>query len=281
MNDLLFDLNDLRIEISFSSFEELRLILSFYQENNITKINIPCKKDLKKQFLLSSIQISRDEFPNIDIIPHFSILNQFRKNKIKTQNDLIYFLKKTIYFGCKEVLLISGSQKRLTLDSVSSLNYLRNNNLVSKDHIKIGIAFNPYLPNFLFEEELLRLKQKIKTGLVNSIWFQFGTNYNLFNSRFNLVEEIIYEATKNNSLNSKITLYGSILVPSRQFLSRFKFRPWRGVYCSPEFLQSVDFAQDVVSKILLIYRKYRICPIIETDTSNKNSLEALKNILEI
>ena len=133
----------------------------------------------------------------------------------------------------------------------------------------------------MFEEELLRLKQKIKTGLVNSIWFQFGTNYNLFNSRFNLVEEIIYEATKNNSLNSKITLYGSILVPSRQFLSRFKFRPWRGVYCSPEFLQSVDFAQDVVSKILLIYRKYRICPIIETDTSNKNSLEALKNILEI
>ena len=82
MNDILFDLNNIRFEISFKSFDELRRILSFYKRNNLYKINIPCKNSLKKRFLLDSIKISKDEFPGIDIIPHFSILHEFRRNRI-------------------------------------------------------------------------------------------------------------------------------------------------------------------------------------------------------
>ena len=73
MKDSLFGLNELRLELSFKSFDELRLLLSFYQENNFYKLNIPCKNHLKKEFLLRSIIISREEFPDIDIIPHYSI----------------------------------------------------------------------------------------------------------------------------------------------------------------------------------------------------------------
>ena len=52
MIDILFNLNNIRIEISFKSFDELRKILSFYQRNNLYKINIPCKNSLKKDFLI-------------------------------------------------------------------------------------------------------------------------------------------------------------------------------------------------------------------------------------
>ena len=90
---ILFNLNDLRIEISFKSFDELRKILSFYQRKNLYKINIPCKNTLKKDFLLDSIKISKEEFPNIDIIPHFSILHEFKRNRINTQESLLDFLR--------------------------------------------------------------------------------------------------------------------------------------------------------------------------------------------
>ena len=129
MNDTLFNPNNIRIEISFKSFDELRKILSFYQRNSLYKINIPCKSNLKKDFLLESIKISKEEFPAIDIIPHFSILHEFKRNSINTQESLKNFLQAAKYLGCKQVLLVSGSRKRLTLDSVKALTILKDNPL--------------------------------------------------------------------------------------------------------------------------------------------------------
>ena len=90
---MLCNLNNIRIEVSFRSFEELRNILSFYQRNNLYKINIPCKNTLKNDFLLESIRISKEEFPNIDIIPHFSILHEFKRNRTNTYDYFIKFLQ--------------------------------------------------------------------------------------------------------------------------------------------------------------------------------------------
>ena len=190
MKDSLFNLNDTRFEISFKTFDQLREILSFYKRNDIYKVNIPCKNSLKKDFLLNSIIISKDEYPNIDIIPHFSILHEFKKNKLNTQDSFIKFLQFTKYFDCKEVLLVSGSQKRMTLDSVSILSFLRHNPLFDNQDPFIGVAFNPYLSNFLFEEEVIRLEKKLQSGLVSSIWIQFGTDYELLKSRMKILINI-------------------------------------------------------------------------------------------
>ena len=118
-------LNNVRIEISFKSLNELRRILYFYQINNINKINIPCKNSLKKDFLLESLKIAKKEFPNMDIIPHFSILHEFKRNRINTLDSFLNFLKVVKSLECKEVLLVSGSQKRSTLDSLSTLSFLK------------------------------------------------------------------------------------------------------------------------------------------------------------
>jgi hypothetical protein len=87
--------------------------------------------------------------------------------------------------------------------------------------------------------------------------------------------------TNNNSKVSKISLFGSILIPSRQFLARFKYRPWKGVYCSNEFLESEEFAAKIITNLLKTYRSNQICPIIETNISTDKHLNKLKNILNL
>ena len=279
MKEILFDITDIRVEISFKSLEELRLILFFLQENNLNKINIPCKNNLKKDFLLEAIKIVREDFPLIDLIPHFSILHEFKKNRINTINSLIEFIKVVKSFGCKEVLIVSGSQKRSTLDSVSALSYLKDNNVFYNSDLSIGVAFNPYLPSFLFDDEIINIEKKLKSGLISSIWIQFGTDCNILESRIAILKKIILSEQNTFSKKKVINLYGSILIPSKQFLARFRYRPWKGVYCSNEFLKSLEFANNFILRLLKTYKKYEIHPIIETNVSNKDNLNALKKFL--
>tara|TARA_B100000945_G_scaffold230856_1_gene187263 strand:- start:90 stop:935 length:846 start_codon:yes stop_codon:yes gene_type:complete len=281
MNDIIFDLKNIRMEISFNSLAELRLILSFYQKNNINKINIPCKKNLKRDFLLNSIKLSREEFPNIDLVPHFSILHEFKRNRLNTLNSYIQFLKIVYSLGCNEVLLVSGSQKRSTLNSVSTLNYIKDNNLFSNNDLSIGVAFNPYLFGLFFEEEIIKLEKKLHSGIVKSVWIQFGTDCNLLEERIEILKKIIFSAEQYNSKRLNIKLFGSILIPSKQFLARFKYRPWKGVYCCNEFLESINFASSFVINLFKTYKKHEIVPIIETDVSTEDKLNSLKKILDL
>ena len=278
MENISFDLNNIRLEISFKTYDELRSILSFCKKNNLSKINIPCKNTLKKEFLLNSIKLSREEFPSIDIIPHFSILYEFRRNKFNTQNYFIKFINVVKSLGCKQVLLVSGSQKRATLDSVSTLLFLKDNPLFLNDNFSLGVAFNPYLSGHMFDEEIERLANKLKSGLVSSVWIQFGTDIQLLESRLGMLKNIILSTSNNNKILD-INLFGSILIPSKQFLARFKYRPWKGVYCSNEFLESVDFANTFVRNLLRIYKQYQILPLIENRVSSEDQLNTLDKLI--
>jgi len=278
MENISFDLNNIRLEISFKTYDELRSILSFCKKNNLSRINIPCKNTLKKEFLLNSIKLSREEFPSIDIIPHFSILYEFRRNKFNTQNYFIKFINVVKSLGCKQVLLVSGSQRRATLDSVSTLLFLKDNPLFLNDNFSLGVAFNPYLSGHMFDEEIERLANKLKSGLVSSVWIQFGTDIQLLESRLGMLKNIILSTSNNNKILD-INLFGSILIPSKQFLARFKYRPWKGVYCSNEFLESVDFANTFVRNLLRIYMQYQILPVIENRVSSEDQLNTLDKLI--
>ena len=281
MKDVLFNFTEIRIEISFKSFDELRNTLSFYQRNNLYKINVPCKNTLKKDFLLKSIEIAKEEFPNIDIIPHFSILHEFKRNMINTQDSLFNFMEAAKYYGCKHVLLVSGSQKRVSIDSVSALYMLKDNSLFFNQDISFGVAFNPYLPPYLFDEEILRLEKKLQSGLVSSIWIQFGTDYKLLKSRIEILSRMISATINKNPKISKISLFGSILIPSKQFLARFKYRPWKGVYCSNEFLESEELAYKIITNLLKTYKQNEIFPLIETNITTDQHLKKLSNIFNL
>ena len=130
----------------------------------------------------------------------------------------------------------------------------------------------------MFDVEISRLEKKIKSGLVSSIWIQFGTDYKLLKSRIEILSNMLSVNSNNNSKVGKISLFGSILIPSRQFLARFKYRPWKGVYCSNEFLKSEEIAHEIIINLLKTYKFNKICPLIETGISTDKHLDKLKNI---
>ena len=87
--------------------------------------------------------------------------------------------------------------------------------------IKLGIAYNPYLKKYYKEySERERLEKKISSGLLNSIWFQYGTDIEVLQNEVNFIKE--------HAEYKKLNLFASLLIPSKQFIARFKFRPWKG-----------------------------------------------------
>ena len=160
------------------------------------------------------------------------------------------------------------------------MNYVRSKNENSNSFFLLGVAFNPYLPDSMFEEELSRLEHKLNTCVVKSVWLQFGTDYELLMHRIQLIKGIISRYNINNEISNTL-IYGSVLIPSKKFLSRFKFRPWKGVYCCDNFLESVDYAIDIVSNLLMVYKKNNILPIIETSTSTDKEIVNLNTFFNI
>ena len=91
---------------------------------------------------------------------------------------------------------------------------------------------------------------------------------------------IILSNIKTNSKGVNISLFGSILIPSKQFLTRFKYRPWKGVYCSHEFLDSVNVANKLVENLLETYWIKNICPVVETNISTEEQIKSLNILID-
>ena len=117
-----------------------------------------------------------------------------------------------------------------------------------------------------------RFERKISTGLINSIWFQYGTDINV------LQNELTY--LKNIVKDEKLNLFGSLFIPSKQFIARFKFRPWKEVYISEKCLFSLDNFFDFTSDLVGFYKNNNITPVIESDFSSLEKLNSIYSFLE-
>ena len=82
---------------------------------------------------------------------------------------------------------------------------------------------------------------------------------------------------KNAVKYEKLNLFGSLLIPSKQFIARFKFRPWKGVHISEKFLYSLNDFNDFTRELICFYKNNNITPVIETDFSSSEKLYSLFN----
>ena len=80
---------------------------------------------------------------------------------------------------------------------------------------------------------------------------------------------------KKTSNYKKLNLFGSLLIPSKQFIARFKFRPWKGVYISEKFLYSLKDFYDFTRELVCFYKKNNITPVIETDFVSSKKLDSV------
>jgi len=262
----------LRVEISFKDLEQLKNKIEFLLDKNIFKINIPCKGLIKKDFLLEVVKYIGTNYKEAEIIYHYSLFHQFSKNKNNSLNALLEFINYSRKYNNKEILLVSGSRKKKNFEVSTILNEIQ------KD-IKFGVAYNPYFikkDDISIERE--NLIKKINSGLVNSIWLQFGSNHKTLCKEIEFIKKII--SNKSNIFKNDIRLYGSVFIPSKQFLARFKFRPWRGVFLSNDFLNSLEYSCLTTKEIYKIYCQNNITPLIETECSNIKQFNQVENLLE-
>ena len=117
------------------------------------------------------------------------------------------------------------------------------------------------------------MKEKLNSGLINSIWLQFGSDIKALSREIKFLKKYI-----ETNFDNKIEIYGSLFVPSKQFLARFKFRPWKNVFLSNEYLNSIDHSIFISKSILNLYLVNNICPLVETECSNLKQLEDTKKL---
>lgn len=256
-----------RFELSFKNIKELENKLNFCTLNEIKKINIPCKGNLKKDFYNETFEYINKNYEDLDVFYHYSLYHQYRKNREISYRELLNFIKQCNFYRNKKILLVSGSIKKKDFDVINVLNDLK---LEKNNSFNLGIAFNPYLEKYfgiLGERE--NHEEKINSGLVKSIWFQFGTDIKTLETEINYIKKI------NN--NKDIDLFGSLIIPSKQFISRFKFRPWKGVYILPYYLKSLESFICFTKDLINFYIDNNICPVIETEFYSQKTLKSLTN----
>ena len=258
-------INNLRFELSFNNISKLENKLNFCKFNKIRNINIPCKGNIKRELFNSTIKYISKNFQEFNVTYHYSLYHQYSKNKEKSYQDFLNFLKNSYSNRNYEILLVSGSNKKKNFDAINVLSNIKKEKILK---VKLGIAYNPYLKKYYkVSSERERFERKISSGLINSIWFQYGTDIKV------LQNEVTY--LKKVAKYEKINLFGSLLIPSKQFIARFKFRPWRGVHISKKCLCSLDDFYDFTKELVCFYKKNNITPVVETDFASSEKLDSV------
>ena len=261
--------NNLRFELSFKNITQLENKLNFCKANNIININIPCKEPIKKEFFKATIKYISKNFQELNVTYHYSLYHQYNKNIEKSYQDFLGFLKNSYSNRNYEILLVSGSNKKKNFDTIQVLNNLKKDKNLK---VKLGIAHNPYLKKYYnLSSERERFQMKISSGFINSVWFQYGTDIKV------LQNEVTY--LKKSAKYKKLNLFGSLLIPSKQFISRFKFRPWKGVHISEKCLYSLEYFYEFTRDLVCFYKNNNITPVIETDFSSTEKLESVYSFL--
>ena len=84
--------------------------------------------------------------------------------------------------------------------------------------ITFGVAYNPYLPEDEMPGERQRLQEKLKTGIVTSIWLQFGTDLQRLSAELAHINRIA-AVTKSSHENHWICICTHKTVPRSISLS--------------------------------------------------------------
>ena len=262
--------HNFRFELSFKNIDQLENKLNFCKFNKITNINIPCKGIIKKELFNSTFEYIKNNHKDLNVVFHYSLYHQYSKNKENSYNELLNFIHKCNRYEQFNILLVSGSIKKKEFDVINVLNKLKNKKDLT---MKFGIAYNPYLNkyyNSLSERDSYEIK--ISSGVVSSIWLQYGTDIKLLENEVKFIRE-------NDKYKEK-NLFGSLLIPSKQFLARFKFRPWKEVYIANKYLYSLNDFYAFTRDLLNFYLKNKITPVVETDFYSSKKLDTLYSFLK-
>jgi len=225
---------------------------------------------LSQYFFNSTIKYISKYHKEFNVTYHYSLYHQYSQNKEKSYQEFLDFIKNSHSNRNYEILLVSGSNKKKNFDVIKVLDDIKKEKYLK---VKFGIAYNPYLKKYYkISSERERFERKISTGLINSIWFQYGTDIKVLQNELTYLKKI--------AKDEKLNLFGSLFIPSKQFIARFKFRPWKEVYISEKCLYSLKYFFEFTIDLVSFYKKNNITPIIESDFSSSEKLNSVYRFFE-
>lgn len=256
--------NRVRIELFFKTHAELQDRVQWLASKGFSSFSV-VNKD-KSDKLHDWLEVIKRESSDANICLHYSLKYQ-RVNRGTVEqhlNRLEAFLKSIP--NEQEVLLISGSTKTSGFDTVDVLRHLKSQGCTRR----FAVAYNPFFPNANDQaEERRRLDAKLESLLVSKIYLQFGTDLERLES------ELESLAARN------VELAGSIFLPTKQLIAQQKFRPWKGVYLSEEFLSGTEYATKLVSGMIELYDRFNVELLIEAPgVRSEKDLLVLTSLLE-
>lgn len=191
------------------------------------------------------------------VCPHYSLkFNSAGANSAATLKTFEDFCQEAARLRVRQCLLVSGSGSR-KFDTVECLKSLR---LPPESRPEIGFAFNPFFPDHASRQrERARLRQKLGTGAVSSVWLQIGTDASLLSEALDFLQ-----ALKQERQLPDLRLYGSVFLPSKRLLAQMKFRPWNGVFLSGEYLSSVESAEAITREMVGVYHAHGAQLLLES-----------------
>jgi len=127
-----------------------------------------------------------------------------------------------------------------------------------------------------YHEEQRRLVRKLKTGLVEDVWLNCGSDVRLLEEGISFVRAAA--ASMHNS--SDVQILGSVLLPNPAQLQQMRERPWNGVHFSEEYLGSLAGMERCTQSILKLYGSEGVQPIVESKVRNEADICSLENLLQ-
>ena len=219
-----------------------------------TGLNVPQKSKAEPPLLaLHALKAVLPQASMCNVVPHYSLKFSGAGSAGKSLQAFEEFCTEAHALQVRELLLVSGSGSR-QFDSLACLRAMR---LPTECAPGIGVAFNPYFPEAASRErERARLRDKVETGRVSSVWLQIGSDLDLLREGLSFVRSL--------SVARPLNLHGSVFVPSRRLLAQMKSRPWNGVFLSDEYLSGVTAAAAITRSVVAEYNKCGVEVLVET-----------------
>jgi len=160
--------NNIRFELSFKNIYQLENKLNFCKINNIKNINIPCKGFIKKDLFNSTIKYISKNYNEFNVTYHYSLYHQYSKNKEKSYQDFLDFVKSSHTNKNYEILLVSGSNKKKNFDSVDVLAYLEKEKIIPEGLLGVVVQHETdHLDGKLMVDYISSVKrQRIRSKLL-------------------------------------------------------------------------------------------------------------------
>jgi hypothetical protein len=237
-------------ELSIYSTDFNKKLISLLSNNSINKISITNKKyNTSIESIIQKIQTIN---PRLEIVPYYSLKYHQQSSLQDTALTFIQQLKLYQDLGVKEVLLISGVPKP-KYDTRQVLEIL-SKTYQSEQLPKLAVAYNPFLTGLDLEIENNTIETKIQSVIISSVYLQIGID----------LTKIIESVQYLRQLQPNLDIYLSLMNPTPTRLAQFNYRPWKGVYLSKEYLQSVNNAIQINESIYNLAQELNVS-IIQGD----------------